>query len=459
MLSTLISQVQQSVSGLHGWITATLNGNDLIAGAVTASVVGSLVFFARKLPLRLWYRIKRYVIFTYVIEYQLNEDHRTMIREIAEKFEHEIQKRVGQKRSSARLITRKNRLSETLTDGGFFMRYGGAWFYVSRHMTNRNKEGVMPQVSVTLSLTALRAHRPKILALLRESAREYTVPGIYQVIESGWSRNLPNCNRMNNFTWMAPLAIDQQIRETIDEAVDNFVANRARNNLEDKPHKLVFLFHGEPGTGKSALAEYIAFRLKMSLFVVNSISFSDRNGSSVGLQEIVAAARENITEDDIPVILCDDYDTYWKGARKRKKLTPEQKESRARLGHDEEETSTSLGRLLSALQSPVEIRDCIMVFTTNHLEMIDPAMYRPGRVTVLLEIGRMSPKSVMEYYEKSYGLTWPDHTPIERAWRACDVSAFFAQYPKNPQAFVEAVTSVEVAADEAFREKADAANV
>jgi mitochondrial chaperone BCS1 len=109
--------------------------------------------------------------------------------------------------------------------------------------------------------------------------------------------------------------------------------------------------------------------------------------------------------------------------------------------------------LLTALQSPTEITDCIVILTTNHLEKIDPAVYRPGRVTVLAEVGRMSPKSVMEYFELSYGRKWPASTPIEKALRACDISAFYSSNEKDAQSFIDAVTSVAAADDEVFRNK------
>jgi chaperone BCS1 len=458
MLATTITQAQQLVGGFNGWIAQALNGNSIIAGAATASIIGSLFFLLRRTPMRLWNYLKRYVIFTYYIDYQ--PDDSTVIQLIAEKFEHQLQKRVSGKRAMARLITRKKRLTESLGNGGFFFHYEGAWIYISRQQESHNSVGgtnsgnnnTKSQLHVTLSLTTIRLHRQKMLDLLGESAREQTLPGIYQLAASGWSDNTARAYRTRNFTSMPILAIDHTVREKVDAALENFLKHRDKNNREDKSHKLVFLFHGEPGTGKSALSEYIAFKLGTSLFCINGMSSGDRG--LIHISDSLVSARENISEEEVPVLLCDDFDTIWNGARKREPRSRNDSEGLAIP-----EDNAGLGRLLATLQSPTEIRDCVVIFTTNHLEMIDPAVYRPGRVTVLLEIGRMSPKSIMEYYEMSYGQSWPVHTPIERAFRACDVSAFYMQNEDNPQGFVQAVTSVDIAADEAFRSKADVANV
>lgn len=459
MLTSLITEAQHHVGTFNGWISSALNGNTLVAGAATASIIGSLFFVLRKMPRRAWNYVKRFIFFTYTIEYEMMGG-RSMIQTIAQKFEHELQKRVSHKRGSARLTTRKKRIAETLSDGGFMFRYRNAWIWVSRSQNDQqgavgnNQNNSVPKKTVTLSLTTLRPHRSKIMEVLAESAKEYSVPGIYQMVAPSWSGDLPPALRIRNFTSLPPLALDHQVRESVDKAIEKFLATRDRKNANDEPHKLVFLFHGEPGTGKSALGEYIAFKLRTSLFCINGISVVEGH-RALHLSDALLGVRENITDQEVPVILCDDFDTFWQGLRRR---TESDKESLQKRGFDPEDNIV-LGRMLATLQSPTELNDCVVIFTTNHLEKIDPAMYRPGRVTVLCEIGRMSPKSVMEYFEMVYGQPWPAHTPIERALRACDIGAFREANEDNPQGFVQAVTSTEQSADELFNTKADATTV
>lgn len=451
---TFIDQLQQLVGSLNGWITQALHGNTIIAGAVTASVAGSLFFLLRKVPSKLWNRVRRYIFFTYEIEYSQDSSYdRTMISEVAAKFEYELQKHVSNSRPSARLITRKKRLVETLSDGGFFHRYKSAWIWISRGKETGNGPAVKGEstnpknVRITLSMTALRFHRDKILEMLGDSVKEYIVPGIYQVYASSWGGGAPSVSRTRNFTAIPILAIDHQIKKTVDEAIDNFVRNRAANNAADKLHKLVFMFYGEPGTGKSALAEYVAFRLRASLFCVNAQTSS---GSVINLSTIMDTARDNVSEDEIPVVLVDDFDTVWSGLHRRSEDAAKKAIADGAFPMPED---PSLGRLLVSLQSPTEINDCVVVFTTNHLEKIDEAVYRPGRVTVLIEVGRMGPRSIMEYFAAVYEQSWVSAKPIERALRACDVTAYYNQNTNNPQGFINAVMSNTAAADEIFQAK------
>lgn len=452
-MPTIITYIQQIVAATHGWISTALNGNPLIAGAATASIIASLAYVARRIPKQIWYYVKRHIVFTYYIEYDY-DGNRTMIQTIAEKFEYQLQKRVSGHRAGARLTTRKKRLTETLADGGFFFQYKGAWIWASRKQEQQNKDNSKAtRRLVTLSLTALRFHRAKILDILSDSAKEYMVPGIYQIKALSWGNEPPDAIRHRNFTTLPVLAIDQTVKEEIDTAIDNFLKNRERNNEQDIPHKLVFMLHGEPGTGKSALGEYIAFRLKTSLFVFNGLSNHDSRVPT--LSDVVRAARNNITEGEVPVVLADDFDAFLHGLHKRdtKKKKNNEDDSEVPTGWIELEESPALGKMLAALQSPVEITDCVIIFTTNHLEKIDPAMYRPGRVTKLIEIGRMSPRSIMEYFEQVYGRKWPEHVLIDRAIRACDVSSYRMANEDNPRGFVTAVLSQSPANDEVFNNK------
>lgn len=454
---TTIAYLQQIVASLNGWISGALNGNPLIAGAATASILGSLAYVARRVPKQLWYYLKRHIVFTYYIEYDY-DGNRTMIQTISEKFEHELQKRVSGDRASARLTTRRKRLTETLADGGFFFHYEGAWIWISRKQEQQGKENSKASRRiVTLSLTALRFQRKQILAILGESAKEYTVPGIYQLKAQSWDGQPPDAIRQRSLTRLPVLAIDHKVKEEIDTAIDNFLKNRDRNNESGLPHKLVFMLYGEPGTGKSALGEYIAFRLKTSLFVYNGITSHDSRSPTLG--DAVRGAKENIAEGEVPVVLLDDFDTFMYGLRKRE---PANKSNVAiDFGTalvERWEESPDLGKMLAALQSPVEITDCVVIFTTNHLDKIDPAMYRPGRVTKLIEIGRMTPRSIMEYFEQTYDRKWPEHVLIDRALRACDVTAYRIANEDNPRGFITAVLSEAPANDEAFNNKEIAVN-
>lgn len=450
-IQSLVFQARDAVSELNKFIAVAVNGETIVAAAITASVIGGLGYTLRRVPRKIWYFIKRHIIFTYVVEYDSHRGNE-MMRTIAEKFEYELQKRVSNKRASARLSTYHKRLVETLDTGSFFFRYEGSIIRVSREKEKKKdkESSLSSNETIVLRLTALRMNRKKIIDMLSESASEYTVPGIYQVMAPAWSADPTRVIRARHFTSLPVLALDDDVKKKVDKAIDNFLKKREAKRKANLPHKLVFMFHGEPGTGKSALGEYIAFRLKTSLFVINGISASGRR--TVGLADAVATARENIAEGEIPVLLMDDFDTYMNGLKRRlpRKKSEDEELNEANSRGDDQQTS-ELGCMLATLQSPVEITDCVVIFTTNHLEKIDPAMYRPGRVNLLIEIGRMSPTSIMRYYEQVYNRSWPADIAIGTSLRACDVSTYYSINEDDHTSFIDAVCEHKIATDEVFR--------
>jgi hypothetical protein len=99
MPTNFFDHLQSLVGLVNAWITQTLHGNSMVAGAVTASIVGSLFYVLRRIPRKLWNRLERYIFFTYELEFGRRESS-SMINAIAGKFEYELQKRVSKNRAS-----------------------------------------------------------------------------------------------------------------------------------------------------------------------------------------------------------------------------------------------------------------------------------------------------------------------------------------------------------------------
>ena len=66
--------------------------------------------------------------------------------------------------------------------------------------------------------------------------------------------------------------------------------------------------------------------------------------------------------------------------------------------HKEKETQLNLSDLLEALDGVLEMNGRMLVMTTNHLEKLDTALIRPGRVDTSLEFKRCNPKVIAEFF-------------------------------------------------------------
>ena len=150
--------------------------------------------------------------------------------------------------------------------------------------------------------------------------------------------------------------IDREILDYIDRRVDEFLARQSWYEERGIPYKYAILLHGNPGTGKSTIAKYIAGRIDRALMVVNPIEF---NKYSRHLYGNVA-----LMED----MDCDMFMNVDRGAE----------------GNGN--PMFSLGELLNSIDGVNSVTDCVIIGTTNHKEKIDPALLRKGRFDDVIEV-------------------------------------------------------------------------
>ena len=71
--------------------------------------------------------------------------------------------------------------------------------------------------------------------------------------------------------------------------------------------------------------------------------------------------------------------------------------------HKEKETTLNLSDLLEALDGVLEMNGRMLIMTTNHLEKLDPALIRPGRVDTSLEFKRCNQEVIAEFFATFFG--------------------------------------------------------
>lgn len=206
-------------------------------------------------------------------------------------------------------------------------------------------------------------------------------------------------------------------REALMADLESFLA--AEGFYEDYgiPWHRGYLFYGPPGTGKSSLAEAIAHYTNRALCVLSLASV----GSDSSLVEIMG----NVPGDAIVVI--EDVDTL-QATESRESVTSGKKSK----GGDR--SNITLGGLLNVLDGATTPHGVIVVMTTNHVERLDPALTRAGRVDYTVHMDYVTQEHMAEMYAQFGGrgdapaLEREDVTPgeIVEAFKTCrgDVEGF-----------------------------------
>jgi chaperone BCS1 len=183
-------------------------------------------------------------------------------------------------------------------------------------------------------------------------------------------------------------------KERLVQDIAKFKASRKRYSVLGVPYHRGYLLYGPPGTGKTSFVSGLAQRFGMSVYLINLNEFNDRT--------LVKAV------NDVPqnsVILFEDIDCMSTG--KARASGDEWAANKSLTGSDGKDSiavmmSVTLSGLLNVLDGFSAPENVLFVMTTNHFEVLDPALLRPGRIDYRLYMGEASEEQKVELYRRFF---------------------------------------------------------
>lgn len=166
-----------------------------------------------------------------------------------------------------------------------------------------------------------------------------------------------------------------------------------------------YVFHGPPGTGKTSAAKALAAHLGLDLYYV---PLSDLNRDT-DLNGLIGSV------DQRAVLLLEDIDIVH-GAKER----------------DDTEGGLSLSGLLNALDGVITPHGLVTIMTTNDLDVIDPALIRPGRADRIEYMGLLDPEQFDRLVRTLTGEPCDAIYDPTLGWTAADVVETVKRHLDNP---------------------------
>jgi mitochondrial chaperone BCS1 len=160
------------------------------------------------------------------------------------------------------------------------------------------------------------------------------------------------------------------------------------------PYHRGYLLYGPPGTGKTSLVSALAAHFGLSIYIISLADFNDRS---------LMSAVNNVPANS--VLLFEDIDCM-KGSQSRiESNSGTGQNSGATLGTKEvapNQNGVTLSGLLNVLDGFTAPTGVLFVMTTNHVEKLDLALLRPGRVDYKLYLGKASDRQKIELYRRFF---------------------------------------------------------
>jgi len=189
-------------------------------------------------------------------------------------------------------------------------------------------------------------------------------------------------------------------KEFLLQDVSQFRKSKQRYARLGVPYHRGYLFYGPPGTGKTSLVSALGAYFGLSIYIVNLSDFNDRT-----LMSAVNSVPRN------SVLLFEDIDCMRSSQSRGGADSSSGKNEAAPATKDNvpAQSGITLSGLLNVLDGFHAPAGVLFVMTTNHVERLDPALLRPGRIDYKLYLGKASDHQKMELYRRFF----PDSSETE----------------------------------------------
>ena len=350
---------------LRGW----LGGDQFLTAGLSLVVFGYLFNVARGYLLTLWYRLVQELFITVTIS-SADESFNYISHWITL---HEYTKRARSVQTHTKYdtvvdemlyTTQKLQLKPEVllvpATGTHVLSYRGKWIWFHRSKEEgdgtrryRPSGGASLIKNEKITLTCFSRDRTLIEALIKESVDSYfkkdegqTV--LFAPVSCGWQRVTSRMSRP-----FSTVVLDKGFKTELLNDVREFMSSSSWYRKQGIPYRRGYLLHGPPGCGKTSIIFALAGKIHYNVSVV-SLS----NGmTDAKFSELMNTVKTR------SIVLMEDIDAIFVQREKTK-------------GKD----MVSFSGLLNAIDGILSQEGRILFLTTNHIDRLDPALIRPGRV-------------------------------------------------------------------------------
>ena len=236
-----------------------------------------------------------------------------------------------------------------------------------------------------------------------------------------WQRSHARANRP-----LSTVILDEGVKKNVLSDIEEYLRPETRRWYTDRgiPYRRGYLLHGPPGTGKSSFSVALAGHFNMRIYMVSLSSaiadednlttlFSELPRRCIVLLEDIDTAglthtreKRGVSEDGVggsSSTETDDLEQRGDAIRRRKG-----KYTGGRL---------SLSGLLNILDGVASQEGRILIMTTNHVDKLDKALTRPGRVDMTIKFtvaNKALSATIFKYMYGNFDNEKSDSAPDDR---------------------------------------------
>jgi chaperone BCS1 len=356
--------------------------NEFASGGLMLMIIGGVSVWLRAVPEQIWYWIVSQT--TMMITVKDDDAAFTWVKEWF--LDQQFLKRI--RRVDLDTTVRNERIALIPAPGKHRFWYGGRPFEVwfSRSENTRERSGRRIE---SLTFRTLGRNRPFLQGFVDDVVKSHVkrqgVQSRLYRYNDGWYFAEGYSPRLIESVVLEPGEKEGMILD-----MTQFQESKSRYQRLGIPYHRGYLLYGPPGTGKTSLVSALAAHFGLSIYTVDLADFTDRS--------LMTAV------DEVPansILLFEDIDCMQTG-RSRDEAKSGDGQNNAAANAKDAPSRVTLSGLLNVLDGFHAPTGVLFVMTTNHVEKLDQALLRPGRIDYKIYLGKASDYQKVELYRRFF---------------------------------------------------------